>query len=496
MNQKRTALIIGAGIGGIATAVFLARQGYKVRVYEKNATPGGRCGQVIRDGHRFDMGATIFLMPSIYRQVFESLGLNLEDSFEISSLVNIYELFFDDGTRFAFTTDRAKMHDQLEAIEPGSSKKATEYIANGYRFFNLSMNSILGKNYYSFFEFITLKTMLMMMQIKPFTRHSNYIRRFFKDPKLRMAFTFQNIYVGQSPFDAPALFSMLPGAELNEGALFPKGGMFSIVERLLELACELGVEFIYNKPVAKIEVHAREVEKVVFADGSQDTADIFIANADLPYIYTDLLPDKFPASRIKHKKYSCSAISFHWGVDKVFPQLGHHNVFLNNEYKGGMDAIFRDKGLGDNPNFYIHAPTRTDASAAPANQDTLSVIIPASNVDIEAGQDWKAISLKARAHVIHKLSELTGEDFESHIKFEMCLPPTAWQEYYNVARGGVFGSLNHSIMQMGYFRPHNRHDKYRNLYFAGGSTHPGNGVPLVLLSAKLTTERILKENGN
>jgi phytoene desaturase len=496
MNNQKSAIIIGAGIGGITTSVFLARQGYKVKIFEKNATPGGRCGQVIREGHRFDMGATIFLMPSIYRSVFESLGLKLEDCFDISCLGNIYELFFDDGTRFAFTTNKDKMHAQLEQIEPGSSAKADDYIANGYRFFNLSMNSILGKNYYSFFEFITLKTMLMMMQIKPFTRHSTYIRKFFKDPKLRMAFTFQNIYVGQSPFDAPALFSMLPGAELNEGALFPKGGMYSVVEKLLNLAKESGVEFHYNNAVSKIEVKGHSVEKIIFENGLEESADIFIANADLPYVYTDLLPDKPAARKMKHKKYSCSAISFHWGVDKVFPQLGHHNVFLNNEYHGGMDAIFKYKGLSERPNFYIHAPVRTDPKAAPANQDTLSVIIPASNIETNAQQDWKAISEKARKYVIHKLSELTGENFEEHIKFELCLPPTAWQDYYNVARGGVFGSLSHSIMQMGYFRPHNRHNKYKNLYFAGGSTHPGNGVPLVLLSAKLTSERILNENGN
>jgi phytoene desaturase len=496
MHTQKSAIIIGAGIGGIATSVYLARQGYKVTVFEKNATPGGRCGQLIREGHRFDVGATIFLMPSIYRHVFESLGLKLEESFDISTLANIYEIFFDDGSRFEFTTDNERMRDQLEKIEPGSFSMAKKYIAEGYRFFNLSMNSILGKNYYSFFEFISLKTMLMMMQIKPFTRHSSYVRKFFKNPKLRMAFTFQNIYVGQSPYDAPALFSMLPGAELTEGALFPKGGMYSLVEKLLDMAVEAGVVFQYNNPVTKIEVNRHSVEKLVFEDGSEATADIFIANADLPYIYTALLPDKAAARKMEHMKYSCSAISFHWGVDKVFPQLGHHNVFLNNEYHGGMDAIFKYKGLSNRPNFYIHAPVRTDPGAAPANHDTLTVIIPASNVDELAGQDWKTISEKARAFVIKKLSDLVGENFEPHIKFEMCLPPTAWQNYYNVARGGVFGSLSHSIMQMGYFRPHNRHNKYNNLYFAGGSTHPGNGVPLVLLSAKLTSERILKENEN
>jgi phytoene desaturase len=496
MSNQQSAIIIGAGVGGIATSVFLAKQGYKVSVYEKNASSGGRCGQILRDGHRFDLGATIFLMPSIYRSVFGSMGLRLEECFDIAPLPTVYSIFYEGGAKLAFTTDRERMQAQLEKIEPGSYSRAQQYIANGYRFFTVSMNQMLGRNYYSLFEFINPAMISRLMQIKPFTKHADYIQKFFRHPHLRMAFTFQNIYVGQSPYDAPALFSMLPAAELSEGALFPKGGMYTVVNKLLSLATELGVQFHYNMPVAKIAVNRHKAEKVVFEDSSETAADIIVANADLPYVYSELLPDKRAARLLEHKKYCCSAIVFHWGVDKVFPQLGHHNVFLTNEYRSGMDAIFKDKGLGKSPNFYVHAPVRTDPAAAPENQDTLSVIIPAGHVDDNAGQDWKLIAERARAYVIKRLSEECGEDIEQHIKFEMCYPPTAWENYFNVARGSVFGSLSHSIFQMGYFRPKNRHRRYHNLYFTGGSTHPGNGVPLVLLSAKLTAERIMKENNN
>ncbi|MGE5449088.1 MAG: phytoene desaturase family protein, partial [Bacteroidales bacterium] len=304
---------------------------------------------------------------------------------------------------------------------------------------------------------------------------------------------FQNIYVGQSPYQAPAFFSMLPAAEIAEGALFPKGGMHRVVEKLLETASKHGATFHYKSPVSKIVVKEFKTQGVLLEDGTMVEADIVIANADLPYVYKDLLPDRAASERLKRKKYSCSAIVFHWGLDKIYPQLDHHSIFLSEPYKEGLDKIFKEKSLSDTPSFYIHAPVRTDQTAAPENQDTLSVIVPVANLDARGDQDWKDLKKRARQGVINRLKEAGMEDIEAHIKFEICYLPKTWKKRCNVTRGSVFGSLGHTIFQMGYFRPHNCHSKYKNLYFAGGSTHPGNGIPLVLLSAKLTSERILKE---
>ena len=493
MHKQKKAVIIGAGVGGIATAAFLAQSGYAVEVYEKNANPGGRCGQMIQEGHRFDLGATILLMPSLYRKVFTALGLDLEKDLETTSLEPVYKLFFGDGTGFSFTRDPGKMKAQLEAIEPGSYQKFNEYVKEGYEFFNLSMNDLLGRNFYHLFEFVNLKSIRLLIKLKTWMFHTDYIKRFFKDPHLRMAFTFQNIYVGQTPYQAPAFFSMLPGAEIAEGALFPKGGMHRIVEKLLTTATDLGVQFEYKCPVSKIVVEGNKTLGILLEDGSMVEADLVIANADLPYVYKELLPDKAASDRLKKRKYSCSAIVFHWGVDKVYPQLDHHSVFLSEPYKQGLDKIFKEKSLSANPSFYIHAPVRSDLSAAPENQDTLSVIVPVAHLDARYDQNWKQLKQRAREGVISRLKEAGMEDIEEHIKFEVCYLPKTWKKTCNVTHGSVFGSLGHTIFQMGYFRPHNRHKQYKNLYFAGGSTHPGNGIPLVLLSAKLTSERILKE---
>ena len=496
MIQQKKVVIIGAGIGGIATAALLAQKGFNVEVYEKNNSPGGRCGQIIRDGHRFDLGATILLMPSLYRKVFSELGVDLDKELQTISLEPVYKLFFNNGLEFNFTRNEEEMKAQLESIEPGSFKKYQQYIKKGYTFFNLAMKDLLIKNYYNLFQFVNFKSFLLLLKLKSWKKHSNYIRRFFKDEHLQMAFTFQNIYVGQNPFSSPAFFAMLPGAEIKEGALFPKGGMHGIVEKLLETGTKLGVKFQYNKPVKQIITNGAKAKGIILEGETVINADIVIANVDLPYVYNKLLDDKKKTKRLKSKNYSCSAIVFHWGLDKVFPQLEHHSVFLSDPYETGLNSIFKEKSLSDNPSFYIHAPVRSDKSAAPKNHDTLSIIVPVAHIDKNYNQDWNKLNKVARAGVIHRLQESGIENIEDHIKFEFCYMPKNWERTYNVARGSVFGSLGHTIFQMGYFRPHNRHRKYKNLYFAGGSTHPGNGIPLVLLSAKLTTERILKENLN
>jgi len=224
-------------------------------------------------------------------------------------------------------------------------------------------------------------------------------------------------------------------------------------------------------------------------------ADIVIGNADLPYIYKELLPDAEPAKKLDEKLYTCSTIMFYWGVDKQYPQIAHHNVFLAGDYKASFDQIFKEHNLPDQPSFYIHAPARTDPAAAPEGQDTLYVLVPVGHLDAASEQDWDARIDRARQTVFQRLSkEMDINDLESHIKFEIVYQPKVWKERFNLEKGAAFG-LSHNFWQVGFLRPQNRHQKYRNLYFAGASTHPGTGLPIVLLSAKLTTERILMEKG-
>jgi phytoene desaturase len=494
MSEGKTAVIIGAGIGGIATSVYLSRNGYKVDIYEKNSTPGGRCGQLIRDGHRFDLGATMLMMPSIYSEAFRELGIPLFENGDIKALPELYRIFYDNNEILEFTSDEERMKEQLESIEPGSFVRSKKYVDDGYEIFKLGTGELIGRNFDNIFQFANLKNLRLLVKLKAYISNYRYAERFFKNTHLRMAYTFQNIYVGQSPFNSPALFSMVPAAELTEGSFFPEGGMFSVVKRLLDAAEKNGVNVHYNMPAIQIRVKGRKAESVIFEDGSEVTADVIVANSDLPWVYRTLLPKGLKSKMLDRMKYSCSAIGFHWGIDKTYPQLAHHNVFLSDRFREGLDKIFVDKDVSDSPSFYLHAPAGTDPSAAPAGQDSFSFIVATGHCDPSAHQDWEQIKQKARAGLIKRLKQLGMDDIEEHIKFEICYTPDKWERACNISRGAVFGSLAHNLLQMGYFRPHNQHSRYRNLFFVGGSTHPGNGIPNVLISSRLTSERILGNN--
>ncbi len=495
LMNKPTAIVIGAGIGGIATAARLAKNGYDVTVLEKESTPGGRCNQIVRDGHRFDIGPTLFLMPEVWEETFAALGERMSDHLDLRRIDPTYKVHFEDGLQLALTSNLGEMQTQLEKVEPTAFTGFLNYIAEGSRHYKLSLEKFVGRNFYNIFEYFSLKNLPLIVQLKALKKHYANVGRFFKDERLKAAFTFQNMYLGLSPYDAPATYSLLQYTELAEGVWYPMGGMYAGIQALVKIAEKLGVKFVYNSPVRKVNVGKHKVESVETADGRVWTADIFIGNADLPYSYKELLPDRAEAEKLDKKLYTCSTIMFYWGVDKQYPQIAHHNVFLGGDYKASFDQIFEDHTLPEVPSFYVHAPARTDPAAAPAGQDTLYVLVPVGHLDARTEQDWDALVQRARETVFARLAKEMGvTDIREHIKFEIVYQPKVWQERFNLEKGAAFG-LSHNFWQVGYLRPHNRHAKYKNLYFAGASTHPGTGLPIVLLSAKLTTERILKEAG-
>lgn len=487
-----TVLVIGAGIGGIATAARLARSGYSVTVIEKLDRPGGRCGRLVIQGHRFDTGPTLFLMPAIYARTFADLGARIDERLELRRVDPTYRIHFADGSSLALSSDLLAMHDQLESIESGGFAAFLRYLEQGRAHYDFAMPELVERDFHNLWEFASPRNLARLLKLKALRNHYANVGSFFSDPRLKAAFSFQDMYMGLSPFEAPALYSMLQYTELAEGVWLPVGGMYSVVETLTDLAARHGVHFRYGSPVERIVVEDDRVSGVRLVSGEHCTADLVVANADLSYVYRQLLPDDPAVARLERMRYGCSAMVFYWGLNRPAYPLGVHNLFLAADYRKSFDPIFHDLRLPDDPSFYVHRPSCLDPSVAPAEGDSLMVALPVGHIDEQRPQDWDATQERARAHILHRLRRVGLSGLERSITVERCANPTDWQQHFNLSRGSTHG-LSHDLTQMGFFRPRNRHAQYRNLYFVGASTHPGTGIPTVLISAQLTAQRIRDE---
>jgi len=491
--QKANIVVVGAGVGGIATAARLAQAGCKVTVVEKCNQVGGRCGTIEQGGHRFDTGPTLYLMPKLYEDAFDALGERIEDHLDLRRIDPSYHIHFEDGLSFTPSSDLLAMRKQLESIEPGSFAGFLRYLSEGYTHNNLSQKYLVKRNFTSWRSFLTPRNLFLLLKLRALRRHQRYVGRYFKDPRLQLAFTFQNLYMGLSPYEAPAIFSLLQYTEFAEGVWSPVGGMYAVVQALKKIAEERGVHFMLNTPVERIDVNCRSATGVVLAGGELLPADIVVANADLPYVYRHLLPDKKLGERLENREHGCSGLLFFWAVDKQYEQLGPHNLFIGEDLRSGFEAIFTPGTVPDNPHFYVHAPSRIDPSMAPQGHESLSVALPIAHLSEDQPLDWEIVAEEMRKVVLKRLASIGIDDLEAHIKFEKILTPKDWKTHLNLTKGSTHG-LSHDLFQMGYMRPHNKHKLYENLYFVGASTHPGTGMSTVLVSADLVVERIAQDH--
>jgi len=489
--KTKNIVVIGAGIGGLTAATHLAKRGFGVTVIEKNARPGGRCDRISRDGHHFDTGPTLLVMPLLYEAEFAALGVPMHEMLDLQRVDPTYHLVFDDGSQLALTSDMRSMQEQLDRFERGSFQGLLRYLNEGHRHYHLGVEKLVRPEFRKASDFFKLGNLPLVHQVKPLKKHYANMSHYFDDPRLKAAFTFQDVYMGLSPFEAPATFSMMPYTELAHGVWYPRGGMYQIVEALVSLAREAGVEFLFNSTVEQIEVNGRSA-KGVMVTGQRMDADAVLANADLPYVYQNLLPQDGESKKLDRKRYSCSVISFFWGMDKPYEKLPPHTLFLANDYRENFDSIIRDLNLPANPSLYIHAPARLDPNMAPQGQDTLIAIVPVGHMSANGDQNWARLRDEARQQVFRRLSLLGIHDLESHIKFETTFTPLSWKKRYNLVKGSTHG-LCHNLTQLGYFRPDNRHAQYHNLYFTGASTRPGTGMPTAMISGRQSAQRIIDE---
>ena len=405
-----------------------------------------------------------------------------------------YHLVFDDGSQLALTSDLNSMREQLEAIEPGSFQGFLRYVEEGHRHYHLAMDKLVNRDFRTASEFFTPGNVPLLFQLKPLVPHYRHMSAYFKQPRLKAAFTFQDVYMGLSPFEAPATFSMMPYTELAHGVWYPKGGMSSIVEALMQIAARPGWNLSIDTAVERIEVNGTRATGVILDDGRQLEADVVVANADLPYVYQNLLPHDHYGEQMAHKRFSCSTISFFWGVDKPYPQLGPHTLFLADDYRDNFKSIIQDLDLPDESQ-PVHprprAPRSRHGTARGGHADR-------HRAGRTSGRDRRAgLAAHSRPGAARQCSSgwrsWASPTWKRTSSSRWITPRFSWRKRYNLMKGSTHG-LSHTLMQLGYFRPHNRHARYHNLYFVGASTHPGTGVPTALVSARLVAKRIMDDH--
>ena len=487
-TQRTRVAVIGAGVGGLSAAARLAAQGFAVEVYEQGATPGGRCGRHEDAGYRFDLGPTLLLMPEVFEETFAVCGKRLADYLTLVRCDPNYRIHFRDGSAITFTTELTRMAQELERIEPGSFVRYLEFLALGKVQYQTSLERFVGRNFDHLGQFLTPANLRGVLRVRAHRFMYPEVSRRFRDPRLRAALSFQTMYLGISPFEAPAVYGLLPFTELAMGIWYPRGGMYQIALALERLCGDLGVSIHYRSAVRKVAVRGGRATGLVLADGRQVAADVVCCNADLPWAYRNLLdPADTRLPRAERLRYTSSAYMLYLGLDRQVPELEHHNVFFGRDYRAAFEDIFHRLRIPDDPSFYVNVSARSDPTQAPPGCDNLYVLVPVPHR--QAAIDWQQAGRRLRAQVFARLREIGCGDLARHVVTERHLTPEDWETTLNLERGSAFG-LSHNFFQVGPFRPKNQDPQVRNLFFVGASTQPGTGLPMVMLSARLVTERI------
>ncbi|MDB5203144.1 MAG: crtI [Ferruginibacter sp.] len=489
--KSSKAIIIGSGIAGMAAAIRLSLKGFEVTVFEKNATPGGKLSAFEKDGFHFDAGPSLFTQPVNIEDLFELAGEPIAEYFSYKKLDSACRYFFANGQQLdAFTDPEAfdaeiagKLGEKPGAVKRYLADAGKLYQRIGSVFLNFSLHKRSTWLHPRIFKALSATKFGYLAN----NLHKHNSQR-FSGKEAQQLFDRYATYNGSNPYKAPSMLSLIPHLEQKEGAFYPEGGMISITNAVYKLALKTGVKFRFNEPVERIIHHEGKVHGV-FAAGKNNLSDIVISNGDVYFTYRNLLRHDRKASKIGRRERSSSALIFYWGIGHSFPQLQLHNVFFSEDYQLEFTEIFRQKIAPSDPTIYINITSKMENGLAPEGKENWFVMV---NVPANTGQDWEEMINKVRETVILKLTKLLGQDIRSLIQTEEILDPILIEERTGSFRGSLYGSSSNSKLAA-FFRPANFSSYAKNLYFCGGSVHPGGGLPLCFKSAKIATDLISKD---
>jgi phytoene desaturase len=494
LTTKRVA-IIGAGMGGLAAAIRLRLMGFDVEVFEKNEQPGGRVGRLRKGGFTFDTGPTLLLMTDVYHDLFAAAGRDLGEEIELTKLDPNYRVHFGDGDSIKVSSNLPALIPELERVEPGVTPRFYRFLEDACLKYRLGRKEFVERDFEKAADFFGPRNLRLLLKTRAVNNYYRSVSRYFKTEKLRQTFSFQTMYLGLSPYKAPAVYALLPYTELAEDGLhYPRGGIYELVEAMVRLARNLGVRINLDCPVEEIVV-AKDRARGVRVNGEETGADAVLANADLPYVYRKFLPAhvghgdfRFRLRKRERLLYTASAFMLYLGLDRKLDHMLHHNVYLSARYRENFEQIFDERRLPDDPSFYTNVPSRTNENAAPSGMEALYVLVPTPHLNDAVNWEREGPTFKERVYdLLEKKANIPN--IRQHVVYENVKTPLDWLSDYNLEEGAAFG-IGHGIFQVGYFRPSLASKTVPNVYFVGASTRPGTGVPLVTIGAKLAAERV------
>lgn len=484
-------VVIGAGIAGIATAVRLREQGHSVVVYEGNSHAGGKLNSLEKNGYRFDMGPSLFTLPHLVTELFTLAGEDPEKHFQFRAKKTACHYFWNDNSPFKaptspelFAKAAATYFDEdIDSILKYLSRSKLKYERTGPLFIEKPLNRVS-----TLLSVQTLKALTSIPKLDLFSSLHQTNEATFKNQKLVQLFDRYATYNGSSPFETPGIMSMIPHLELGIGTFYPKGGMIEIAHSLKRLAEKMGVQFHFNQYVEEI-VHDNSKVQGVKVDGQMVSADSVVSNMDVFSTYERLLPYAHKPKKILTQERSSSGIIFFWGINRTFDSLDLHNIFFSDDYEDEFKAIFKQKVTPHDPTVYVNISSKEDKNHAPEGHENWFVMV---NAPGNEGQDWEQEIKRTRAAVLNRLSKVLQTNIEEHITSEEIMDPRIIEKNTHSHQGSLYGTSSNS--QYAAFNRHpNQSKQFSNLYFCGGSAHPGGGIPLCLNSAKITSS-LVKQN--
>ena len=492
-SNKKTCAVIGAGIAGIAAAIRMANKGYQVDIFEANAFPGGKLSEIQLDKFRFDAGPSLFTMPHFVDELFEISGKNPRDYFNYKKLDLTAKYFYEDGLKINAYSDQDQFASEISQKTNTKPEKILAFMDKSRLKYELTSEVFLESSLHklrNYFRKSTFKGILNMYKLDVFRNLNQVNKSWFEDPRMVQFFNRYATYNGSNPYETPGIMHVIPHLEFGFGTFFPIGGMYQITKSLVQLAEDLGVKFYFTTQVEEIIASRKKATHLVLNTRGEKRQSsnyaLVISNMDIVGTYRKLLPGISPPEKLLNQPKSSSALIFYWGIRGHFPELDLHNIFFSKDYQTEFEYLFKHKDICDDPTVYINISSKEAPEDAPPQCENWFTMV---NVPNNQGQDWDAIIARTRRNIIQKLSRMLQKDLDTMIIAEDILDPRRIESRTLSTQGALYGNSSNN-RYAAFLRHANFSSKIKNLYFCGGSVHPGGGLPLCLLSAKIVTDLI------